>query len=130
MPSPKSGKAGSPVAPAEPAEAVEADVADPGEVNKAKVAQKEKAAESGGDDAEPAKPYKKDEKKKSWIEVVLVDEADKPVPGEAYKVTLPDGKTVAEGTLDQNGFVRVDGIDPGTCQITFPKLDGDAWKRA
>ena len=70
------------------------------------------------------------QKKKSWIEIELVDEDDNPIPGERYKVTLPDGRTVAEGTLDENGFARVDGIDPGTCKITFPRLDKDAWKKA
>jgi type VI secretion system secreted protein VgrG len=66
--------------------------------------------------------------KKSWIEIVLVDDDDKPVPGEAYRITLPDGTTLAEGTLDENGFARVDGIDPGTCQVTFPDLDKDSWE--
>jgi len=24
----------------------------------------------------------------------------------------------------------VEGIDPGTCKITFPELDKDAWEKA
>jgi len=66
--------------------------------------------------------------KKSWIEIVLEDEASKPVPGEAYRITLPDGSTLAEGTLDEKGFARVDGIDPGTCKVTFQNLDKNAWE--
>jgi type VI secretion system secreted protein VgrG len=66
--------------------------------------------------------------KKSWIEIELVDDKGKPVPGEKYRVTLPDGTTIDEGTLDEKGFKRIDGIDPGTCKITFPNLDKDAWK--
>jgi hypothetical protein len=31
------------------------------------------------------------------------------------------------GTLDENGFARVEGIDPGQCKVTFPDLDKDAW---
>ena len=77
-----------------------------------------------------AQPHKPAEDKHSWIEIELVDEEDNPVPGQAYRVTLPDGTTVAEGTLDENGRARVDGIDPGTCQITFPDLDQEAWERA
>ena len=50
------------------------------------------------------------------------------MPGEPYRVTLPDGTMVAEGTLNDKGFARVDGIDPGTCKVTFPKLHKDAWK--
>ena len=56
-------------------------------------------------------------------------EDDEPVPGEVYRVTLPDGK-VAEGTLDEKGFARVEGIDPGTCKVTFPNLDQEAWEKA
>ena len=65
--------------------------------------------------------------KKSWIEIELVDQDNKPVPGERYRVTLPDGATLAEGTLDEKGFARVDGIDPGTCKVTFPNLDKSSW---
>jgi type VI secretion system VgrG family protein len=66
---------------------------------------------------------------KYWIEIVLCDEAGQPCPGEYYEVKLPDGETVATGTLDDKGFARVDHIkDAGNCQITFPKLDKDAWE--
>ena len=78
---------------------------------------------------EPDEDEAEDEKK-SWIEIELVDEDDKPIAGERYKVTLPDGKTVATGTTDSNGLARVSGIDPGNCKITFPNLDKDAWEKA
>jgi hypothetical protein len=32
-----------------------------------------------------------------------------------------------EGTLDKEGKVRVDGIPPGQCQVSFPDLDKGAW---
>ncbi len=67
--------------------------------------------------------------KKHWVEIVLVDSDGKPVPSEPFRVTVPDG-TVAEGTLDEKGYARVDGIDPGTCQVTFPALDKDYWGKA
>jgi type VI secretion system secreted protein VgrG len=125
---PKSGKAGTPVDPAEPKAAEEADQANPGEVEKVKAEQRE--TKSGKYGSKPVKPYKRDPKKKSWIEIEMVDEEDQPVTGQRYEITLPDGETVASGTLDHKGFARVDGIDPGTCQITFPDLDKDAWKPA
>ena len=49
-------------------------------------------------------------------------------PGEPYSITLPDGSTVADGTLDEKGRARVDNIDPGTCKVTFPNLDEEAWQ--
>ena len=76
----------------------------------------------------PAEDEEADEK--SWIEVQLVDEQDQPVRGERYRITLPDGTTVAQGRTDAEGLARVRGIDPGTCQITFRDLDKDAWDRA
>ncbi len=68
--------------------------------------------------------------KKSWFEIVLVDEAGQPVAGEAYQITLPDGTTLATGTLDEKGFARVECIDPGQCKVTFPNLDKDAVEEA
>ncbi|MFZ4573571.1 MAG: hypothetical protein ACOYN0_04190 [Phycisphaerales bacterium] len=133
MASAKSGKGGSAVAPAAPEEAKAADNADPGEISEAKA----KAAETGKGKYAPVttkafKPPTPEEAKvkTSWIEIELIDEADQPVPGEAYKVTLPDGSTVAEGTLDHKGFARIEGIDPGTCKVTFPRLDKEAWEKA
>ena len=67
-------------------------------------------------------------KKPSWIEIELVDDKGKPVPGERYKVTLPDD-SVKEGTLDDKGRARLDGCDPGTCKVTFPQLDGRSWTK-
>jgi type VI secretion system secreted protein VgrG len=69
------------------------------------------------------------EKKKTWIEIKLVDQDGNPVPGEEYIVKLPDGQTVATGTLDENGFARVDNIDPGNCEVIFPNLDARIWNK-
>ena len=118
MPSPKSGEAGSAVSPADPKPAEEADKANPGEMTH----------QSGKYEETPAKPHKPSKEKKSWIEIELVNKRGKPVPGEPYRVTLPDGETVAEGTLDHLGVARVDGIDPGVCKITFPNLEKQAWR--
>ena len=72
---------------------------------------------------DPNAPENQD--KKHWIEIQLNDQDGNPVPGEPYKITLPDGTTIADGTLDDKGHARVDNIDPGTCQVTFPNLDKD-----
>ena len=69
----------------------------------------------------------KNKKKTAWVEVELVDENGKPAGGTAYRVTLPDG-SVSSGSLDEKGFARIDGIDPGSVKITFPDYDKDAWE--
>lgn len=66
--------------------------------------------------------------KKHWIEIALVDEKGKPVPGESYKIRLPNGEIVT-GNLDSRGLARIDGIDPGTCKVNFPDFDRKAWRR-
>ncbi|MEY2429493.1 MAG: hypothetical protein QOJ40_2378 [Verrucomicrobiota bacterium] len=130
----KSGTAGSAVSPSPPKAAEDADVADPGEVEKIKAEQRK--AQTGKYGSVQVKPHKppetkeEKEKKKSWIEIEMVDEDKQPIPGVNYKITLPDGETVAEGTLDEKGFARVEGFEPGTCKVSFPGLDQDAWEKA
>ena len=125
----KSGNAGSPVSPAAPDAAEDADIADPGKMAEIKAEQLEKKeGKYGSEQVKPHNPNEEEIEEKSWIEIEMVDEEDEPVPGEKYKITLPDD-SVAQGSLDNNGFARVDGIDPGTCKITFPELDKDAWEK-
>src|SRR5271154_4766256 len=88
MPSPKSGTAGTAVTPADPGAALDADKADPGEVEQIKAGQIQK--QTGKYGSVKVKPYKPDPEKTSWIEIELVDEDKNPVPGMAYKITLPD----------------------------------------
>ena len=66
-------------------------------------------------------------KKNSWIEITLEDEYGNRVPGEDYLVIAPDG-TETPGQLDANGFVRIEGLDPGTCRITFPLRADREWR--
>jgi len=48
---------------------------------------------------------------------------------DSQNVELPDG-SVAEGTLDAKGFARLDGIPKGSCKVTFPNFDKEAWEKA
>jgi hypothetical protein len=73
-------------------------------------------------------PLVVDPEKKHWVEIKLVDQGGKPIPDEMYHIELPDGSAV-DGTLDANGQARVDGIDPGSCKITFPSLDKKSWDK-
>lgn len=129
----KSGSAGSPVSPAAPDAAEDADVADPGKMAEIKAEQKQtKTGKYGSVQVKPHNPTEEEIEEKSWIEIELfevVEEEEIPVPGERYKITLPDD-SVAESTLDDKGFARIEGIEPGECKITFPELDGKEWEKA
>lgn len=130
----KSGKAGKAVAPAAPKKPEDADIADPGKMAEIKAEQaKTKSGKYGSAKVKPFKPPTEEEKEEkkdelSWIEIEMVDEEDEPVPGEKYKITLPDD-SVAEGTLDEKGFARVGGFEKGTCKICFPDIDKEAWEK-
>jgi len=132
-----SGSPGSLVSPLSPTAAVEAVKAEPGEVTSpvtgqgatpAAMAPARLSPASNAPTHNPSSPENRE--KKHWIEIRLADEEGKPVPGEPYRITLPDGSTVADGTLDDKGFARVDNIDPGACEVTFPNRDKEAWKPA
>jgi len=86
------------------------------------------AISAGGEEEEKGPRYNKEENKnkESWIEVELVDEEGKPCGGEKYEIRLPDG-SIATGHLNAEGRAYLK-CDPGTCDITFPDLDREAWK--
>ncbi|HEY7215508.1 MAG TPA: peptidoglycan-binding domain-containing protein [Thermoanaerobaculia bacterium] len=65
---------------------------------------------------------------RSWIKVKLVGEDSAPIPNQNYEIKLPGGKLLT-GTLNEKGSVRLDGIPPGACEVSFPDLDKDAWVR-
>ena len=69
-----------------------------------------------------------DREKPSWLAFDLADEDGAPMRGEPFTVTLPNGHEV-HGALDANGAVRIEGIDPGTCKVSFPERDKDGWER-
>jgi hypothetical protein len=134
-----SGSLGSLVSPLSSTDPQEADKAQAGQVGstsasptspaKMKLENITPARRSPASDAPTHDPNSEENKeKKHWIEIELLDESGKPIAGEPYKVTLPDGSTIADGTLDDKGRARVDNIDPGTCKVTFPNLDQDARK--
>jgi type VI secretion system secreted protein VgrG len=73
---------------------------------------------------DPKDPANQD--KKHFIAIELRDDENQPVPGEPYEIVLPDGTTIASGSTDEKGKARVDGIDPGTCKVRFPRIDQSA----
>jgi type VI secretion system secreted protein VgrG len=121
---PQSGTPVSLVPPVAPADPAEADNATTGEVASASATPQERSYARFAPLAySPIDPVEV-----SWIELQMVDEQGQPVPGLRYRVTVPDG-SVAEGTLDAQGYARVEGfVTGGDCQITFPDLDEEAWE--
>jgi type VI secretion system secreted protein VgrG len=73
----------------------------------------------------PASP--ENETKTHWVAIRLKDKTGKPMAGQAYKVVLPGGGIV-EGTLDDKGEAKVENIDGGQCDVSFPGLAD--WKKS
>ena len=63
---------------------------------------------------------------RSWISIELLDADEKPVAAERYLIRLPDAARMA-GRLGPDGRARVDGIVPGSCQVSFPDIDAREW---
>jgi hypothetical protein len=61
----------------------------------------------------------------NFVEFTLVDEQGTPVGGIAYRVTSEDG-SVHEGTSDETGFVRIEGLTAASCSLilTSPAAPG------
>jgi hypothetical protein len=72
---------------------------------------------------------KREEPERTWIEIVLVDDKKRPIPFEEFILFLPNG-TPQPGRLDKEGKARVEGLDPGTCRVVFPRMDATEWWRA
>lgn len=66
---------------------------------------------------------------KTWIEIELLDMEGNPMPGEPYRVKLPDG-TERRGTLDAQGRAYFGQLDPGQAEIIWEARDGDATETA
>ena len=127
----KSGTAGTPTRPEEPEEPELPDKADPGEAKKAKAEQAQVTKlepgatmlDASSNDADEAA----EEEKGHWIGIKLVDEDGRPVPGERFRLALPGGEIV-EGTLDETGQARVEGLPEGSGKVCFPDMDKDRWR--
>ncbi len=68
-----------------------------------------------------------EEPEKTWIEIELFDKNGQPVPNERYKITLPDG-SVKWGRLDHSARARIEKLQQGACQVTFPDRDEKVWE--
>lgn len=62
-----------------------------------------------------------------WIEILLVDEMGKGIPGQRYLIVTPDGQQ-RRGFTDSLGSARITRIAAGNCKVSFPDLDARAWE--
>lgn len=76
-----------------------------------------------------APPPADDRPEKTWVEIQLLDPDGEPVGGAKYRLKITDG-SVREGTLNDEGKARVNGIDPGSCTVWFPDFDAKEWRPA
>jgi hypothetical protein len=61
------------------------------------------------------------------VMIELIDAEGNPVPGEPFRIKLPDGSIITD-TLDDEGKAHITGIEqPSTCQVCFYKRDAAIW---
>lgn len=56
---------------------------------------------------------------KDYVEITLKDRNNNPVPGARFRLYFANGQIV-EGTLDSNGYKRVENVPPGEWSVSFP----------
>jgi len=62
----------------------------------------------------------------TFIALRIVDQEGNPMAGEFYRVTVPGG-AMRTGHVDKDGFVLIDDIEAGTCEVELPQVDGREW---
>lgn len=58
---------------------------------------------------------------KDWIEIDLKDPMGNPMPDQQYVLRLRHG-SIKKGTLNANGFARIEDVPPGKFSVEFPGL--------
>ena len=68
----------------------------------------------------PLQP-EEEEKKKTWIGVILKDFKGQPMPNQDFQITLDKGQ-VLKGHTDEKGHARFDNLDPDSGNVVFTEL--------
>jgi hypothetical protein len=61
-----------------------------------------------------------------WIEIEVLGEDGVGIANVEYLIVTPDQRQ-HRGVTDRDGRARLERIDAGECQVSFPKLDQEAW---
>ncbi len=123
---PKEGTACKAEAPVEPAEPEEATASEPGEKAEGSSGSGGESSGAGGS-GESSEEEKEEET--TWVEIKLKDKKGNPVPNKSYEVKLADG-SIRSGKLDKEGKARIAGVKAGSCEVKFPNVDKNEWKKA
>jgi len=59
---------------------------------------------------------------KDWLEIKVFDCGDTTFKNAKYVLHLPDGKTL-EGSLNDEGYAKIEDIQPGRCKLDFPEIN-------
>jgi hypothetical protein len=81
------------------------------------------------EDAEPVLGPELAAEPTAWLEIELVDDDGKPVPNIDYRIECDDGR-VRTGTTNGSGKAREEGLQEGSCKVTFPGLHAPEWRKA
>lgn len=63
----------------------------------------------------------------TWIEISVEDERGEVVVDEPVLIVDADGRP-HERRTNLEGVVRLEPLSPGTCAVSFPRIDGREWK--
>lgn len=72
-------------------------------------------------------PQPASEEAADWIAFRLVDQRGRPVADRRYEMLRPDGE-VDSGVTGGSGWVRLKPIPSGTCELTFPEIEEEAFR--
>lgn len=64
-----------------------------------------------------------------WVEIQLFGEDGEPIASEPYLIVAADG-VEWRGRTNADGMARLSPIPAGTCRVSFPELDAEAWDPA
>lgn len=65
----------------------------------------------------------------SWVEIRLIDGKGEAIANEAYSLKCPEGKTY-EGVTDAKGIIKLTGLKPGDCELTFKNIESSGLRPA
>lgn len=67
-----------------------------------------------------------EEPAETWVEVLVVDDANRPMAGVEYEIELSDGR-VERGRTDEHGILRYEDLPSGSCKVRLLDVDASGW---